>query len=88
MLYPYPVLYKVEGHPAEWFTKGLYVSRLHKDKLHRKFRIKRNNNSWIKYTEYRKVYNRVIKYAKYSYYNTEFSKISATLGKHGVSLIQ
>lgn len=55
-----------------WFSKGLRVSRTHKEKLFSKTRRKKGTPNWFKYLEYRRVYNNLCKKAKIEYYFNEF----------------
>lgn len=55
-----------------WFSRGLRVSRAHKERLFSKTRHKKGTQNWLKYIEYRRVYNNLCKKAKIEFYFSEF----------------
>ena len=57
-----------------WFLKSLWKSRLKKEKLKRKARLKNTTEAWETYTKYRNTYNRVVREAKFKYYNDLLEK--------------
>ena len=63
---------KVKRHEP-WFSSGLLKSRQTKEKLERKARLKGGDHR-DKYVIYRRVYNRVCKFAKKRYYYGQFKQ--------------
>ena len=56
-----------------WFTLGLKVSRIYKEKLAKKARAKQGVHKEV-YVKYRNVYNKLCKFAKIKYYSDLFKQ--------------
>ena len=68
---------KVKGKKRikeKWYLKSLWKSRTKKEKLKRKARLKNTTEAWEAYTNYRNTYNRVVRQAKFKYYNDLLEK--------------
>ena len=58
----------------KWYLKSLWKSRAKKEKLKRKARLRNTTEAWETYTKYRNTYNRVVREAKFKYYNDLLDK--------------
>ena len=58
----------------KWYLRSLWKSRTKKEKLKRIARLRNTTEAWERYTKYRNVYNRVVREAKFKYYNELLDK--------------
>ena len=68
---------KIKGNQRvreKWYLKTLWKSRTKKEKLKKRARIKNTTEAWETYTQYRNVYNRVVRKAKFEYYKDQLEK--------------
>ena len=57
-----------------WMSRGLLVSRRVKDKLHYKAVRSNDNEKWLIYQRYRRLYTKLVRKAKILYYGDEFKQ--------------
>ena len=57
-----------------FITKGLLKCKVKKDKMYKKFALKRDSDGWSKYLKYNQIYKDTIKTAKRIFYEREFEK--------------
>jgi len=73
----------------KWFTPGLKVSCMHKNKLYKKWLTTKDSASEAKYKNYRKIYNKMLRAAEMVYYRKQFdNKTNILLSNYGIILIK
>ncbi len=76
--YPLVKMSRRAARDKEWITKGIKISSSRKNKLYKRWLKTKNDCDLIKYKEYKKLFNKLVRTLEFDYYNLIFnSKVNS-----------